>query len=105
MLEVDNIKLITLVCDYRVHLTKLRSSQKKYYSFPLCACGAVETVSHYLTKCPIYQSMSDSYINDLPCAPTLENLLFGNDRLTPDAKSSVFLKVQRFIAESKRFDA
>jgi len=49
--------------------------------------------------------MRDPYINDLPCAPTLENLLFGNDRLTPDANSSVFLKVQVFIAESKRFDA
>ena len=54
---------------------------------PLCACGAVETVLHYLTH-----SMRDRYINDLPCAPTLENFLFGNDRPTPD--SSVFLKFQ-----------
>ena len=64
----------------------------------LCACGAVETASHYLTKCPIYQSMRDRYINDLPCTPTLEHLLCGNDRLTPDANSSFFLKVQGFIA-------
>ena len=44
------------------------------------------------------------YINDIPRAPTLENLLFGNDRLTPDANSSVFLNVQGFIADTTRFD-
>ena len=49
--------------------------------------------------------MHDRYINDLPCVPTLENFLFGNDRLTPDANSRGFLKVQGFIAESNRFDA
>ena len=52
-----------------------------------------------------FQLAVTSVFNDLPCAPTLENLLFGNDRLTPDANSSVFLKVQGFIAKSKRFDA
>ena len=49
--------------------------------------------------------MRGRYINDLPCVPTRENLLLGNDRLTPDANSSVFIKVQGFIAESKCFDA
>jgi len=49
--------------------------------------------------------MRDRYIDDLPCAPTLDNLLFGNDRLTPDANTSVFLNVQGFIADTTRFDA
>ena len=35
----------------------------------LCACSAISMRGRY----------------GLPCAPTLENLLFGNDRLTPDA--------------------
>ena len=48
--------------------------------------------------------MRNRYIHDLPCVPTLESLSFENDRITPDANSSVFLKVQVFIAESKRLD-
>ena len=49
--------------------------------------------------------MRDRYIHGLPCAPTLENLLFGNDRNTQDTNTSVFLKVQGYIAATKRFDA
>ena len=35
----------------------------------------------------------------------LKNILFGNDLLTQDTNSSIFLKVQGFIEESKRVDA
>ena len=72
---------------------------------PLCACGSVETVSHYLMQCPRYQLMRNRFIKDLPCAPTLDNLLFGNDRLTPDANKVVFLRVQGYITATKRFVA
>lgn len=72
---------------------------------PLCACGHNETVSHFLLQCPLYHDLRQIYFADLPCAPILNNLLFGNDHLSSSENSDLFLKVQGYIAATKRFDA
>ena len=104
-MEVDNIKFHHACL--RLGCSSLNDDlhRRNIVPSPHCACDAVETVSHYFTEYTRYQVMRDRYIHGLPCAPKLENLLFGNDRNTPDTNTSVFLKVKGYIAATKRFDA
>ena len=70
---------------------------------PNCACGSVETASHFLLYCPIYDRERRRFLLDLPCAPTINNYLYGNESLTEDQNKHVFLQVQRFIIATNRF--
>ncbi len=44
---------------------------------PNCMCGAVETVSHFLLYCNQYQHQRQLYLDNLPCPPIVDNLLYG----------------------------
>ena len=73
---------------------------------PLCQCGAIETVDHFLLRCPNYQHLRTQYLNNnnLPCPLTTSNLLNGNDRLTLEQNKHLIVEVQKFILTSKRFN-
>ena len=70
---------------------------------PLCSCGLQETVSHYLLACNKYQHLRNRFLSDLACPVTLNNLLYGDERLSYDQNVSIFLKVQKYIVATKRF--
>ena len=79
--------------------------RKNIVESPLCACGAVETASHYLLHCPNYQNLRQQLLSDIPCPPLLNNLLYGDEKLTYLQNKTIVLRVQKFIVASKRFSA
>ena len=72
---------------------------------PLCSCGNVENAEHYLLHCHLYRQPRAEMLNTLSqiCHVTLDTLLFGDSSLSYDANSTIFLTVQKFIKDSKRF--
>jgi len=72
---------------------------------PRCICNAVETCSHFLLNCPLYVNQRLHHLNNIHCALTLNNLLYGDEHLTFEQNKNIFLCVQRFIASTNRFGA
>ena len=76
--------LILLVhCLYQMKNTRLRlcCSSLNYDLFrktipdsSLCTCNQVETAAHFLLYCPLFNRQR----HDLPCQPTVNNILFGD---------------------------
>jgi hypothetical protein len=73
-------------------------------SSPDCICGAIETPSHFLIHCPRYQHIRQHCFTNLPCATTVNNLN-GDEHLTYQENTILFLRVQKFIEATKRFDS
>ena len=77
---------------------------------PLCSCGSVETVDHFLLHCPLLADISVRFLSDMPCPPILQNLLFKNENLPTDQNKVITctrlhnrLKTVRIItSQSKR---
>ena len=72
---------------------------------PNCNCGQTETTAHYLLRCHRYSAIRDTtlFSLNLHTPLTLDLLLHGSDALTLDQNAHVFLTVQKFIIDSKRF--
>ena len=70
-----------------------------------CHQGVPETNSHYLFYCHRFNDSRNRYIEsiDIPMNLTVDHLLFGSTDLTHDQNNSLFLNVQKFIINSKRF--
>ena len=54
--------------------------------------------------CPLYNRQRQIFFHDLPCPPTVNNILFGDENLSFAQNKRVFLSVQSFINSTKRFD-
>jgi len=67
---------------------------------PLCSCGSVETVDHFLLHYPLLADIRLRFLSDMPCPPIL---LFGNENLLTDQNKVIFSRVQDYIIASKRF--
>ena len=99
--------LILLVhCLYQMKNTRLRlcCSSLNYDLFrktipdsSLCTCNQVETAAHFLLYCPLYNRQRQLFIHDLPCPPTINNIIFGDENLSFAQNNRVFLSVQSFI--------
>ena len=80
---------------------------KNVVDSPNCSChqGVPETNSHYLFYCHRFNDSRNRYIEsiDIPMNLTVDRLLFGSPDLTDDQNNSLFLNVQKFIINSKRF--
>ena len=84
---------------YDIFLRKLTDS-------PLCRCGNIENAEHYLLHCHLYhQPRNVMFLNSIPqlCRVSADVLLFGDCSLSYDTNSKIFLSVQKFIKDSKRF--
>ena len=68
---------------------------------PLCSCGWVETVDHFLLHCPLLADIRLRFLSDMPCPPFLQNLLIGIENLSTDQNKVIFS--QDYIIASKRF--
>ena len=80
-------------------------SAKNITDNPLYVCGSVESTKHYLFECIRYQHIRTKMINivSVYCTPNLNVLLSGDSHLDNYANERIFLAVQRFIDDSRRF--
>jgi hypothetical protein len=70
-----------------------------------CACGRVESTSHFLLSCKKYTDLRNElmYTINNPVIIDLKLLLKGSDTLSVDQNIDIFIKVQNSILKSKRF--
>ena len=99
--QIQHTRLRTSCSSLNTHLFS-----KNIVNDPHCLCGTVETTKHYLLEC---QRFSTEMINKISryCMPSLNSLLFGDDHLNHNchSNSEIFLAVQKFIIDSKRFQS
>ena len=72
-----------------------------------CDCGYnIETVEHFFLVCPLYIVQRENLLQgmrNLNFEISVENILFGNSDMDTDNNCRLFLLVQKFILDSKRF--
>ena len=96
--------------------TRLRTScsslnqhlcSKNIVNDPHCQCGAIETTKHYLFECQRYRQIREEMINVISryCTPSLKCLLYGDEHLSFNCNSVIFIAVQKYISDSKRFNS
>ena len=78
-------------------------NRKGIVDSPLCSCGAIETVTHFLLQCPNFTHLRQQFIFNLPCPPISNNLLYGDEKLSLDQNKLIFDSVQKYIVATKRF--
>ena len=115
-LKLNGLKLITRL---RLGLSHLRFHKFKH-SFqdtlnPICNCGTVETIIHYLLLCPNFSNERLTLFNKLQSID--ENilskddsniskvLLFGDNSFNDGKNNSVLTASIEYIISTKRFDA
>lgn len=72
-----------------------------------CDCGKfIESADHYFLVCSLYTAHRNVLfigMRELDIEITIENILFGNIDFDYEKNSRLFLLVQKFILDSKRF--
>ena len=100
LLQIHHTRLRTKCSSLNQHLYS-----KNIIDDPLCACGSVETTNHFLLECPQYIQARRDMITALStfCVPSLNSLLYGDTTLNNHQNKLIFLTVQKYISDSKRF--
>ena len=100
-----------LQCRMRLKNADLKENlySKNLAETNMCACDrAVETTEHYLLKCLTYKeergSLHQKLNNIGPNLMTVDILLNGTLKLSLDSNKLIFLAVQHYIKDTKRFD-
>ena len=70
----------------------------------MCTCGGIENAEHYLLYCPLYSDSRREYLESIPFSLTADILLKGSQSYSVDVNSDIFIAVQKFIQNSKRFN-
>ena len=70
---------------------------------PLCTCGEVESTSHFLLYCPQYQNQRQNLRIKIGIPLSLNLLLYGDSNLSYETNRTIFLNVQEYIKNTKRF--
>ena len=79
---------------------------KNLVDSPNCICGGLETNSHFLLTCPRYANIREQFLTPLSSIPIpidTDILLFGSNQLSDEDNSTIFIMIQKFIINSKRF--
>jgi hypothetical protein len=91
--------------------TKKKKLNQHFYSknivdSPLCQCGAIETTEHYLLYCPLYNVHRQLFIEHFFDDPLISyhHYPFGLPEFSYEQNVEIFLAVQSFIINSKRFN-
>ena len=84
--------------NYDIYLKNLTDS-------PLCRCGNIKNSEHYLLQCRFYHQPRTELLQCLSqiCYVSVDVLLFGDSSLSVEVNNRIFLSVQKFINDSKRF--
>ena len=92
----------------RMHCSSLNQHlySKNIVDSPLCQCGAIETTEHYLLYCPLYNVHRQLFIEPFFDDPLIsyDHYLFGSPEFSYEQNVEMFLAVQSFIINSKRFN-
>ena len=72
---------------------------------PLCCCRNIENSEHYLLQCRLYHQPRIEMLQYLSqiCYVSVDVLLFADSSLSVEVNNRIFLSVQKFIKDSKRF--
>ena len=98
----------------QIYHTRLRTNcsplnltlfQKNLIDSPLCDCGEIESTEHFLFICRKYNQPRQSLLNAVnPFVRASAHLfLFGSEALSYVENVNLFIAVQKFITETKRF--
>jgi hypothetical protein len=82
---------------------KLHLCLRNLCSSPLCSCGKTESIHHFLLVCKNYSQECDCTILTIQHTISLDLLLYGSVELIQSENEEIFLTVQKFILNSKRF--
>ena len=66
-------------------------------------CGGVETTEHFLLYCKNYERIRRKHFDSLNINISTNLLLFGNKDMNDDFNEKLFITVQKYIIETKRF--
>ncbi|MES9881747.1 MAG: reverse transcriptase family protein [Sedimenticola sp.] len=72
---------------------------------PLCNCGSVETTYHFLFTCTRYSDIRNLHFNSLPHNVNERHLLSGIPGNSYEDNKNMFLTVQAYILDTKRFSS
>ena len=70
---------------------------------PHCICGGVETTEHFLLYCKNYERIRRKHLDSLNINISTNLLLFGNKDMNDDFNEKLFITVQKYIIQTKRF--
>ena len=72
---------------------------------PLCICGSAEDTYHFLLTCNRFSNLRQELFNKVStiCRPTLNVFFYGNDELSMKQNKDIFLAVQNYLLNTKRF--
>ena len=71
-----------------------------------CVCGwVIENAFHYFLECCLYVEAHEQLTNNLQSLDSLliETLLFCDDSLSEEQNAQIFISVQLYIKQTKRF--
>lgn len=71
---------------------------------PSCRCGLPETTHHFFFACPLFTEQRLVYLSDLPCYPTVPNLMYGSTGITQEQNEVLHKSVSNYIHATKRFE-
>ena len=67
-------------------------------------CGGIQTTEHFLLHCKNYDRLRHKHFDPLNLNISLNLLLYGNRNMNDDFNEKLFVCVQRYIIETKRFN-
>ena len=78
---------------------------KSIVESPLCRCGNIESTHHFFFNCPLYNNIRTTLFNSVSqfCTLTLQHFLHGEDSFSYEVNTNIFVAVQKFIIDSRRF--
>ena len=98
--QIYHARLRTNCSSLNLHLFS-----KNLTDSPLCACGSIEDIYHYLLVYNRFSSLRRDLLNTVSmiCRPTIDVFLFGNDELSTEQNKNIFQAFQNFVLKIKRF--
>jgi hypothetical protein len=92
----------------RMHCSPLNQHlcSKNIVDSPLCQCVAIETTEHSVVYCPLYNVHRQLFIEPIfdDHLISYDHYLFGSPEFRYEQNVEIFLAVQSFIINSKRFN-
>lgn len=78
--------------------------RKNIVDTPSCTCGEFESSYHFFFHCPKYTNIRNIYLQDEVLHYSVHDFLFGVETASDTENETLFIKVQNYIINSKRFN-